>query len=712
MPTINVNGVNPNAQGQPPQGYYSNAFESAKQRHADALSNLEKRGDDPLTPSKFASFDRSIDRLEATIRRFESKFNQSAGLDSRIGALRQGMGSPDAAYRVGNTLRLGNRGQRFAEDRSYSNLAGVQHELRRIESLIDRQAKFASSPAAQASLQRQKDSLYIARQRIASGLSGNHPLVNKVGAGVGFLGNLMSNPILGTALSIAGTVIGAPVVGNKLYAGLLAQQKPYNDFSRSVKDIGRGGGFDSADLMNQIYPSGAASFIPGPGEHRSAAMQALGLGPQDVLANLKNYGAPVRSGDEAFNAAASIRREYLGGTGLSEEQLGQYLGTGRNLGEVAGGGAFNSTSNSYWNKLEKVMADASAAGIDRSRMVSVFTQLQSQSQGLNTNSQGFSNLIERMLGSGAPGARSGADILGFAQGVDKTMGGLGTGQNMGANVVFGSLLSANGGAPRDEESLRKFIHVDKKDWAQNYVATPASQRAMQDYFAAVNRGDPMAYRYLGQLLSGHSDAVNNLLEQSPLYKNAPSYQQDVIRSNVLGVTLPQSIEAGSTQATPGNAPGANTQQRAQLEMQRLQRDLNLTPEQAAGFAGALQGEGMSTGNEAGKPFGQGGFGIAQWTGSRRKQFMAWAQSQGMDPSSYSTQQAYLEQELQTKYPQVLQNLRGATSVDDATKASLPYLFGDGSTPDSAGLYAQHGTERMQMAEHIQRLHREQPTARA
>jgi Phage tail lysozyme len=271
---------------------------------------------------------------------------------------------------------------------------------------------------------------------------------------------------------------------------------------------------------------------------------------------------------------------------------------------------------------------------------------------------------------------------------------------MGANIIFSELMQKNGGAPRDEESLRNFLHVDKKDWSQNYVATPASQRAMQDYFEAVQKNDPAALRFLGQLLTGHPDEVNSMLESSPTFKSLTGYQQDIVRSNVLQSTLGQSVEFGSSKATAGNAPGGSFQQRAELERARLQRDLGLTPAQSAGLAGALAGEGLSTGNGVGKAPGTGGFGLAQWTGSRRADFFKWAQSQGRDPSSYESQQDYLESELQSRYPKVLADLKNANNVDDATRASLPYLFGDGSTPDSAGLYNAHGGERMQMARGI------------
>jgi hypothetical protein len=102
---INVTGVPP--QGGAQASRYQEAFEQARARYSDQFDQLQKRSQDPLSLSKFASLDRSIDRFDATIRRFEQKFGgTSAGFEQRISGLRQGMGTPDAAYRVANTLRL------------------------------------------------------------------------------------------------------------------------------------------------------------------------------------------------------------------------------------------------------------------------------------------------------------------------------------------------------------------------------------------------------------------------------------------------------------------------------------------------------------------------------------------------------------------------------------------------------------------------------
>lgn len=81
----------------------------------------------------------------------------------------------------------------------------------------------------------------------------------------------------------------------------------------------------------------------------------------------------------------------------------------------------------------------------------------------------------------------------------------------------------------------------------------------------------------------------------------------------------------------------------------LARDFGLTAEQAAGIVGQLGHEsaGFGTLQEV-KPLvpgSRGGFGFAQWTGPRRKQFEAYARMNNMEPTSYEANYGFLAYEL-------------------------------------------------------------------
>lgn len=107
-------------------------------------------------------------------------------------------------------------------------------------------------------------------------------------------------------------------------------------------------------------------------------------------------------------------------------------------------------------------------------------------------------------------------------------------------------------------------------------------------------------------------------------------------------------------------------------MAGLMTDYGLTREQAAGFVGNLAHEsaGFRTLQEV-SPLvkgSRGGYGYAQWTGPRRRQFEAWSQQQGLDPSSFEANYGFLRHELDTTPEgRVIPKLKGAQTVEDATR---------------------------------------------
>jgi hypothetical protein len=101
------------------------------------------------------------------------------------------------------------------------------------------------------------------------------------------------------------------------------------------------------------------------------------------------------------------------------------------------------------------------------------------------------------------------------------------------------------------------------------------------------------------------------------------------------------------------------------------RDLALTDIQAAGLLGNL---GHETGGFAhlqevapAVPGSQGGWGLAQWTGPRRRAMEAWCHARGLDPASEAANEGYLCAELWTSEAHALAALRQAPTLDQATE---------------------------------------------
>lgn len=102
----------------------------------------------------------------------------------------------------------------------------------------------------------------------------------------------------------------------------------------------------------------------------------------------------------------------------------------------------------------------------------------------------------------------------------------------------------------------------------------------------------------------------------------------------------------------------------------LSRDLNITPQAAAGIVGQLgyESEGLQAINERQPvvPGSRGGFGWAQWTGPRRREFESWAGQQGMDINTPEANYGFLVHELKnTPESRVLEKLQGVQDPQQA-----------------------------------------------
>jgi len=122
----------------------------------------------------------------------------------------------------------------------------------------------------------------------------------------------------------------------------------------------------------------------------------------------------------------------------------------------------------------------------------------------------------------------------------------------------------------------------------------------------------------------------------------------------------------------GSSDGSSRSNRLHIS-RSLMNGLGLTAEQAAGVVGNLMRESgvnprINEGGAVGLPRGIGGYGIAQWTGSRQTDLVRFAGS-GANAGNLNTQIAFLIKELQTSEARSLRILRTAQTADQAA-----YLF--------------------------------------
>lgn len=104
-------------------------------------------------------------------------------------------------------------------------------------------------------------------------------------------------------------------------------------------------------------------------------------------------------------------------------------------------------------------------------------------------------------------------------------------------------------------------------------------------------------------------------------------------------------------------------------MQALMDKYGLRDYQAAGIVGNLGREslGLTALHEFGQPANRGGYGWAQWTGPRRRLFLAWCAAHKLDWKSDDANLGYLFAELDGDYRRIIPILKTTVSLEDATR---------------------------------------------
>lgn len=215
--------------------------------------------------------------------------------------------------------------------------------------------------------------------------------------------------------------------------------------------------------------------------------------------------------------------------------------------------------------------------------------------------------------------------------------------------------------------------IDQNETPQSIAKKRAMiQSIMMPYGSADSIGEG-----IGQLFNGIGVGMAN--RKADKAEKAGMESGSTARRNLMASLL------GGTSAPVGQgpfppAPAAPVSQKADASpinatgldvAKRLQQDFGLSPGAAAGFAGNLAHESgnFKTLQEI-NPLvkgSRGGFGWAQWTGPRRRQYEAYAAENRLDPSSPEANYGFLKHELQnTPEGAVLKALQG---VNDPAQAA-------------------------------------------
>lgn len=111
-------------------------------------------------------------------------------------------------------------------------------------------------------------------------------------------------------------------------------------------------------------------------------------------------------------------------------------------------------------------------------------------------------------------------------------------------------------------------------------------------------------------------------------------------------------------------------ERAPVVMAELMKLFDFNAVQAAAVLGNIGQEsgGFLYLHEHGQPEGRGGYGWCQWTGPRRKTFLAWCEKMRLDWHSDEANMGYLAHELEHEYKSTVAAVLKTNTLKDAVRA--------------------------------------------
>lgn len=491
------------------------------------FEGIRYRAGRTLTPSSYDGIQRQASLLRGRAAQYQSQYGMSPSGLGGLGGVMSSMGSQANTYATQNITGLGARGQRAAESREWTGLARIEQELRRIErvniAMLANSTKATADQKANAT--RNLDAIRQSRARIGAGRSGSSGMMNAVGSAIGASGLLLSNPALDIAAAAAVGLATSPFLIAGAAQKVMGLAGPYDALREGTAGVGRAGGFNSTDLQNKLFPGGPAPRW----------MKDLGVTTQSALGTLGNYGISPRSSEEALGVVQDVRRASLSQfMGLDDKQLSSSGRLARTLGisgsgvhensTWTGGGAGASTAEStyttdlakYFSTLQKVMASATAQGLDHATSLQTVEGLLRITAGAgagSVNSGALSNFWGQMTSSGLPGMRSGEGVTSALQGINQAFGSIGVGGAPAQNTMMMSYFGRNGGMPKSEGALQKFLGMSDKDWAEAQ-SQPGHKQMVDNYLNASGKNPAFALSYLSPLLQGRPDLMQKVFEGS------------------------------------------------------------------------------------------------------------------------------------------------------------------------------------------------------
>jgi hypothetical protein len=381
-------------------------------------------------------------------------------------------------------------------------------------------------------------------------------------AGIGALGELAGLGMaggIGGGLGIAGAVAAAagyaairtPLWVSSLERGLMGEANPYTKYMDRVYGTARAGGFRGGELARRFFPGekglGGAWKTP-------EWMAELGLRPDEAADLLSQYGIVPGSAHEGERLVRQLvtMQKSPAFSGMNPSAITGFARQARSLG-------LGGNPSLILGMISRAMEDAVARGMDRAQ---ILRSMQGSMSAIAQRSAGFafggiSDLYARMMGSGIPGARTGAAE-------QRALGGLESmRQSLGAEPFSTSMaarLIKSYGGLKNRAQLEKLLGPELYgQLASNPVGAKLMRRTEELGQAGML---PLQIPFLKELFAGNPARLGKLLwSQIPNTGNAAL--NDLFGSSLEHMSL---TDFYATRAKPRTAGpmGARTDRWLQL----------------------------------------------------------------------------------------------------------------------------------------------------
>ena len=466
-----------------------------------------------------------ISNAQSVIQRVSNGRFQTPALASNnlsaSGARLAALGGLGASADVALISKLGARGSSAA-------FSGDRRELRKMEKNLDRIAsntgkevsvltKSGASPEAIGAKQRVLTAIGSQREAInrARAMS---PNARKLRGGIGGLaeglglGAMLENPI-GLGVAAAGAFVGAPFMMTAAARKIVSASSPYATLSQQMGRYGRAYGFNKSSVMSSIMPS--KGVFP-------EWMLRSGITQQEIPGLLSSYGVQFngKAGFSRLMGAVGFANNLPGFGGMNKNVYAGLLGQGKALG-ITG----NQSDKQYLTTFGRVVQSAVKEGMNRSQVVQFMQSSISSAAGggaLSINQRGLLGFGYRMMGSGAPGARTGASVLSFENQL-----------NAGTSAV--------GKMP--VQTMMYYQYMKGKTMKQilgssygSVMSTKAGRYAISSAQGALSHGSPwFAVQDLAQAAKGHPNLQMRIIDSYMHEMHMPAYMRPQITA-ALGLT--------------------------------------------------------------------------------------------------------------------------------------------------------------------------------